>query len=97
MVEGAVVALAVVLAFFPRRRGTVEVAALCGALIIALQLAANYWLYSYVVWFAPAVLVGLFASFPAAERAPAEASEEPSVTWTPAPIPAGSPTPASAQ
>jgi hypothetical protein len=97
MVEGAVVALAVVLAFFPRRRGTVEVAALCGALIIALQLAANYWLYSYVVWFAPAVLVGLFASFPAAERAPAEASEEPSVTWTPAPRPAGSPTPASAQ
>jgi hypothetical protein len=97
MVEGAVVALAVVLAFFPRRRGTVEVAALCGALIIALQLAANYWLYSYVVWFAPAVLVGLFASFPTAERAPLEDSEEPSVTWTPAPIPAGSPTPASAQ
>jgi hypothetical protein len=65
LVEGAVVALAIAVAFVPRRRGVVEVAALAGALVIALQLVANYWLYSYIVWFFPAVTVGLFGFFPA--------------------------------
>ena len=67
LVEGAAVALAVAVAFVPRRRGLIEVAALGAAVIIALQVAANYWLYSYVVWFLPLVLVALFGSYPAAE------------------------------
>lgn len=49
-------------------RGIVEVAALGAAVIIALQLTANYWLYSYVVWFFPLVAVALFASHPARRR-----------------------------
>jgi hypothetical protein len=79
LLEGAVVALAVGLAFVPRRRGVVEVAALAGALVIALQLVGNYWLYSYIVWFFPAVAVGLFGFFPSRqaetveERAPLQA------------------------
>ncbi|HEY6397683.1 MAG TPA: hypothetical protein VIX82_09540 [Solirubrobacteraceae bacterium] len=64
VVEGAAVALALVAAFVPRRRGPVQVAALAAAIMIALQLAANYWLYSYVVWFFPMVIVALFASHP---------------------------------
>jgi hypothetical protein len=67
VLEGAVVALAIALAFVPRRRGVVEVAALAGALVIALQLVANYWLYSYIVWFFPAVAAGLFGFYPARE------------------------------
>ena len=79
IVQGAAVALAILVAFVPRRRGIVEVAALAGAVIIALQLAAGYWLYSYIVWFYPAVVVALFGSYPsrhsgqAGARRPSEA------------------------
>jgi hypothetical protein len=65
LVEGAAVALAILVAFVPRRRGVVEVAALGAAVLIALQLAANYWLYSYIVWFYPLVIVAIFGSYPA--------------------------------
>ena len=64
LVQGATVALAIAVMFVPRRRGLVEVAALGAAILIALQLGAGYWLYSYIVWFFPLVAVALFASFP---------------------------------
>jgi hypothetical protein len=77
-VEGMVVAFAIAVAFVPRRRTVVEVAALGGAVLIALQLSLNYWLYSYIVWFFPLVAVAVFGSFPAAggrEPAPPVAAE----------------------
>jgi hypothetical protein len=64
LVEGAAIALAIAVAFIPRERGVVELAALGAAVLIALQLAANYWLYSYVVWFFPLVIVALFGASP---------------------------------
>jgi hypothetical protein len=64
LVEGAAVGLAIAVAFVPRRRGLVEIAALGGAVLIAVQLAASYWLYSYVVWFFPLVAVALLGAFP---------------------------------
>ena len=64
LLQGAVVAAALGVDFVPRRRGLVEVAALGAALLIALQLTVNYWLYPYIVWFFPLVLVALFASHP---------------------------------
>ena len=70
LVEGAAIGLAILVAFVPRRRGTVEIAALGAALLIALQLAAGYWLYSYVVWFFPLVAVALFAAVPRSEELP---------------------------
>jgi hypothetical protein len=73
LLEGAVVALAIALAFVPRSRGVVEVAALAGALVIALQLVANYWLYSYIVWFFPATVVALFGFYSLRDGEPAEA------------------------
>lgn len=72
LVQGAAVALAVAVAFVPRRRGVVELAALAGAVIIALQLSAGYWLYSYIVWFYPAVAVALLGSYSAGRRDPRE-------------------------
>src|SRR3954468_13634272 len=54
-------ALAVLFFFVPRRRSTLQVAALAAALLIAVQVTANHWFYPYVVWFAPLVLVALFA------------------------------------
>ncbi len=64
LLQGAAVGLAIVVAFVPERRGMVEVAALGAAVIIALQLTANYWLYPYIVWFFPLVAVALFAGHP---------------------------------
>jgi hypothetical protein len=54
--------LAVLVAFVPRRVGPREIAALGGAVLIALQLTAGHWFYLYVVWFVPFVLVALFAA-----------------------------------
>ncbi|HUJ35039.1 MAG TPA: hypothetical protein VLW51_07510 [Solirubrobacteraceae bacterium] len=66
LVQGATVALALAVMVVPRRRGLIEVAALGAAILIALQLGAGYWLYSYIVWFFPFVVVALFGSFPSA-------------------------------
>ena len=62
--QGATVAMAISVMFVPRRRGLIEVAALGAAVLIALQLSASYWLYSYIVWFFPWVAVAVFGSFP---------------------------------
>ncbi len=55
------IGLALLLFFVPRRRSTVQVAALGAALLIAVQVTANHWFYPYVVWFAPLVLAASFA------------------------------------
>ena len=64
LVQGATVALALAVMFIPGRRGLVEVAALAAAILIALQLSAGSWLYSYIVWFYAPLVVALFGSFP---------------------------------
>jgi hypothetical protein len=62
IVQGLGVALALAVAVVPRRRDIVTVAALGGAVIIALQLGVTYWFYLYIVWFFPLVIVALFGS-----------------------------------
>ena len=61
-VKVAAAGLAVAVAFVPRARDAVQAAALGAAVLIGLQLAAVHWFYLYVVWFAPFVLVALFAA-----------------------------------
>jgi hypothetical protein len=58
-----VVAIGLAAAFFfvPRRRSTAQLAALAAALLIAVQVTANHWFYPYAVWFAPLVLIAVFA------------------------------------
>ncbi|HWF50933.1 MAG TPA: hypothetical protein VG294_09865 [Solirubrobacteraceae bacterium] len=68
VVQGLGVALAIAVAFFPRRRDIVTVAALGAAVIIAVQLGVTYWFYLYIVWFFPLVIVALFGSYPADEE-----------------------------
>jgi hypothetical protein len=63
--QGALVAMAVILAFKPAHRTPVQVAAFAAALLIALQMVTNYWLYSYIVWFFPAAIAAILASAPA--------------------------------
>ena len=63
-VQGFAVLLAISAAFFPRRRTTVEVAALGAAILIAFQLGLTHWFYLYVPWFFPLVAAALIGSFP---------------------------------
>ena len=49
------------------------------AVLVALQLTANYWLYSYIVWFFPLVIVALLAAHPSTLRSAITAAEERSV------------------
>jgi hypothetical protein len=58
----AAAGLAVAVAFWPRRKTVLQVAALAAAVTIAVQLTAGHWFYFYVVWFLPFVLVVSFAS-----------------------------------
>jgi hypothetical protein len=67
LLQGAVIALALGVAFVPSRRTVVDVAALGAAVLVALQLTLNYWLYPYIVWFLPMALVALVASHPERE------------------------------
>jgi uncharacterized membrane protein len=63
VVELAVVNFAALLLLFPARKSPLQLAALGAAVLIAVQIAAVYWFYLYVLWFAPLVLVALFARF----------------------------------
>jgi hypothetical protein len=61
--QAVAVLIAVGVAFVPRRRDVVGLAALAGAVVIALQLSATYWFYLYLVWFFPFVAVAFFARY----------------------------------
>ena len=60
-VKVAAVALALLVAFVPRRPDARQVAALGAAVLIVVQLAATHWFYLYVVWFLPLLLIALLA------------------------------------
>jgi hypothetical protein len=52
-------ALSLFLAFRPRRKSLLQVAALGAALLIALQITMHHWFYLYIVWFYPLLLVAM--------------------------------------
>ncbi len=87
VVQGAAAAFAVVVAFVPRRRDLVTVAALGAAVLIAVQLGVTYWFYLYIVWFLPLAIVALLGAHPERIGAPA-AAERPEFA---PPLPAGVP------
>ena len=64
LLEGVVVAFALLVCVYPKRRGPLEVAALAGATIIALQCVTEYFLYSYIMWYWPLALIALFGFYP---------------------------------
>jgi hypothetical protein len=69
-VQLAAALLAVTVAFVPRRRTVVQVAALGAAVLIALQLGITYWFYLYIAWFFPLVMVALLGRYGAAPQEP---------------------------
>ena len=60
-VQLAAMALAVAVAFLPRRRDVVSLAALAAAVLIAVQIGVTHWFYLYIVWFFPLVMVAVLA------------------------------------
>ena len=73
----AALVLAVVVAFVPRRRDPVAVAALGAAVLIALQLALEHWFYLYVVWFLPLRARGAAARAAGSSRSTRRATARP--------------------
>jgi hypothetical protein len=59
VVQVAGVLLAVAVAFLPRRRDLVGLAALTAAVLIGLQLGITHWFYLYIVWFFGPLMVAL--------------------------------------
>ena len=68
-VQVLTVAGAIVLAFVPRRRDVVGLAALSAAILIALQLGVTHWFYLYIPWFFPLVMLALLGRFGPPARA----------------------------
>jgi hypothetical protein len=58
-VKAGVIGLAVLIAFRPRHRDAVTVAALGAAALIGLQLTVDHWFYLYIPWFLPFLFVAL--------------------------------------
>ena len=58
-VQVAAALLALALAFVPRRRDLVGLAACSAAILLALQLAVTHWFYLYIPWFFGLVMIAL--------------------------------------
>ncbi|HEX2505793.1 MAG TPA: hypothetical protein VHK22_06250 [Gaiellaceae bacterium] len=71
----ALVIGALALAFVPRARTPLKLAALTGAVLIGFELVLTHWFYLYIPWFFPFVAVAVLA--PLARRPEEPASEPP--------------------
>ena len=77
VVEVAAGLFAAAVAFLPRRRDAVGLAALSAAVLIALQLGITHWFYLYLVWFLGPVSIALLG-----DSVPDEATSAQPVRWT---------------
>jgi hypothetical protein len=68
-VQAGAALLALALAFVPRRRDVVGLAALAAAILIALQLGVSHWFYLYIPWFFGLVMIALLGRYTMPERA----------------------------
>ena len=74
VLEGLLVAGAVAVAFRPRRKSLLQLAALTAALLIGFEVVLTHWFYFYLPWFFPFVAYAALA--PAGAEEPAGAVEE---------------------
>jgi hypothetical protein len=62
-VEGAAIALAVAVAFLPRRFDLVGLSATAAAVLVAVQLGIDHWFYLYIPWFFGLAMLALLGQF----------------------------------
>jgi hypothetical protein len=68
LLQGLLVAGAIVAAFLPRRKTPLQLAALTGALLIGFELVLTHWFYLYIPWFFPFVAFAVLVSHGRPER-----------------------------
>ena len=61
VVKVLLVAAAVAVAFVPRRKSPLQLAALTAALVAGFELVLTHWFYLYIPWFFPFVAIALFS------------------------------------
>jgi hypothetical protein len=91
--------LAVALAFVPRRKSLLQVAALGAALMLGVEITLHHWFYLYIVWFFPLMLIALCLLEPTEEPEPEDVpslvrrvrrrAPEPSPARSSPPVPTG--------
>jgi hypothetical protein len=74
--EGLLVVAAVAVAFVPRRKSPLQLAALTAALLLGFELVLTHWFYLYIPWFFPFVAVAVLS--PAIRERAAQEETEPS-------------------
>jgi hypothetical protein len=62
VLQAGLVAGALALAFVPRQKSPLQLAALTAALLIGFEVVLTHWFYLYVVWFFPFVAFAVLAS-----------------------------------
>src|SRR5262249_49423539 len=62
VLQGLLVAGAIAVAFYPRRKSPLQLAALSAALLIGFELVLTYWFYTYLPWFFPFVAFALLST-----------------------------------
>ena len=68
VLEAVLIAGVLVLAWFPRRRSPLRMAALTAAVLIGFELVLTHWFYLYLPWFFPFVALALLAPLPGHAR-----------------------------
>ena len=61
VLQGLLVVGAIAVAFFPRRKSPLQLAALTAVLLAGFELVLTYWLYTYIPWFFPFAALALLA------------------------------------
>jgi hypothetical protein len=73
--KAAAIGLAILVAFVPRRKSRLQLAALGAAVLIAFQITITHWFYLYIVWWFPLVMAALLLREIAASGRSAAAQE----------------------
>ena len=68
ILEAILVAGSLALAWFPRHRSPLRMAALTAAVLIGFEIVLTHWSYLYLPWFFPFVILALIAPAPARIR-----------------------------
>jgi hypothetical protein len=73
------------LAWVPRRRSPLRMAALTGAVLVGFELVLTHWFYLYLPWFFPFVALALVAPLPGEEQQQGDDEDEVQAVDAPAP------------
>ena len=77
---------ALLLAWFPRRRSPLRMAALTAAVLMGFELVLTHWFYLYLPWFFPFVVLALVAPLPGSPPRASSSSAGPSSTAGSGPV-----------